>query len=127
MIQDHELLLKMRAEEYGETYQIVDRWIRENIGLLAASPSPYSLIMIYAKLTRSLTSPNKQDHYDDIIGYTKLLLGELEAAEQRKAARERTLEGVTPGFGLPSIEVDISTEEGRKELRRRIKMRGFEG
>lgn len=79
---DHNDLLLLRKKEYGETFQIVDRWIRENIVAIAASPSPYSLIMIYAKLTRALTSPNKQDHYDDIIGYTKLLLSELDAANK---------------------------------------------
>ena len=92
---DHNDLLASRKAEYGETFQIVDRWIRENFGAIAASPSPYSLIMIYAKLTRALTSPNKQDHYDDIIGYTKLLLQELERANTRIEAKERILDSLS--------------------------------
>jgi hypothetical protein len=114
---NHDDLVESRKADYGETFQIVDRWIRENFGAIAASPSPYSLIMIYAKLTRALTSPNKQDHYDDIIGYTKLLLRELEAAEEKKEAHERLLDSMSDLPGRSEHERTVA------ELRRQ--KRGF--
>lgn len=92
MTTNHDDLIAKRSEEYGEAYQITDRWIKENLQALSASPSPFSLILIHNKLTRALTSPRKQDHYDDIIGYAKLLLRELEGARE-EAVREDAMRG----------------------------------
>lgn len=73
----HEQLIVKRGEEYGDTITPTDLWIKEHIKELAAAPSPFTLIMIYNKLHRALTSPNKQDHYDDVCGYAKLALKRL--------------------------------------------------
>lgn len=78
---DHDQLLKQRGAEYGESWRMTDRWIQENTELLAAAPSPFTLIMMHNKLMRALTSPSKEDHYDDIIGYAKLAKQALVADE----------------------------------------------
>ena len=81
---NHDELVKARNSEYGEAYAITDRWIKENLEALAASPSPFSLIMIQNKLTRALATPEKFDHYDDIIGYAKLLIIALERQQHQQ-------------------------------------------
>lgn len=82
----HDDLLEERKAEYGAAYAITDKWITENHEALAMSLSPFSLILIHNKITRALVSPNNRDHYDDIIGYAKLLLQEWEDKQPLKSA-----------------------------------------
>lgn len=123
MTTNHDDLVNARNAEYGEAYQITDRWIKENLEALAASPSPFSLIMIQNKLTRALASPMKQDTYDDIIGYTKLLLRELESINARKEEKERILDSMSDfpssvlvggSFSQPIVELLRQPENPRK-------------
>lgn len=77
----HEQLLQERGSEYGDSWQQTDRWIKAHLDQLAAAPSPFTLIMLHNKLARALTSPTKEDHYDDIIGYAKLAKRALAPSE----------------------------------------------
>lgn len=74
----HEELLTERGTEYGDAYAQTDKWVKEHLKELAASPSPLGLIMVHFKLTRALATPNRRDHYDDLIGYAKLILRQLD-------------------------------------------------
>ena len=76
----HDKLLEERGAEYGNSYLKTDEWVRQNLAALAASPSPLGLIMMHFKLERALCTPSKRDHYDDLIGYAKLVLQSLEHA-----------------------------------------------
>lgn len=101
---NHDDLVARRNSEYGEAYQVTDRWIKENLGLLAASPSPFSLIMVQNKLTRALATPMNPDHYDDIIGYTKLLIIELEKAKAIQLEKQRILTALgNPFQGITNV------------------------
>lgn len=77
----HEQLIAARGSEYGDTITPTDQWIKDHIEELKAATSPFTLIMIYHKALRALASPNKRDHYDDIIGYAKLALRRLDDEE----------------------------------------------
>ena len=74
----HEELLAERGAEYGDSYARTDEWVRKNLSRLAASPSPLGLIMMHFNLERALQTPNNRDHYDDLIGYAKLALREID-------------------------------------------------
>ncbi len=82
----HERLIQERGAEYGESYAVTDRWIKENLDYLSQAPNAFVLIMLHNKLTRALTSPSKQDHYDDIIGYAKLALRTLKESKRQQPA-----------------------------------------
>lgn len=112
---NHDDLVATRNEEYGEAYQVTDQWIKDHLKELAASPSPFSLIMIQNKVTRALASPDKQDHYDDIIGYAKLLLRELETLKERKEKRERLLDSM---HDFPPRNAYASQEEFERSMGR---------
>lgn len=75
----HEALIEERGKEYGDTITPTDRWIKEHLKELGEATSPFTMIMMFNKLQRALTSPNKVDHYDDIIGYSKLALKRIQA------------------------------------------------
>lgn len=127
MATNHDDLVATRNAEYGEAYQITDQWIKQNLERLAVSPSPFSLIMIHNKLTRALATPMKADHYDDIIGYTKLLLRELEADNKRQEEKERILDSM-PDFSPRNH--DVSSEEYDRisgHIRENIWKRGYTG
>lgn len=80
---DHDALVKERGSEYGESWRMTSQWIVENAALLAqAGDAAFPMVMMHNKLARALTSPLKQDHWDDMIGYAKLA---LQAIERRPA------------------------------------------
>lgn len=77
-VRSHDQLIAERNEQYGGAWATTGRWISENSGEIAKTGSrAFALIMIHNKLTRALASPDNRDHYDDIIGYAKLILSTL--------------------------------------------------
>lgn len=117
----HEKLLKERGAEYGDSYARTDEWVRQNLAALAASPSPLGLIMMHFKLQRALCTPAKRDHYDDLIGYAKLVLRTL---DQQRTSVHWLVEREAKD---EEARIRQMLERGLDNITERIKMRGFEG
>jgi len=72
---DHDALIKQRGAQYGGSWRATAQWICEHAEELALTgDAAFAIVMIHNKLMRALASPGDRDHYDDIIGYAKLIL-----------------------------------------------------
>lgn len=124
----HEDLLAQRGAEYGDAYARTDEWVRQNLERLAASPSPLGLIMIHFKLERALCTPTKRDHYDDLIGYAKLVLRALDrdrpanhwlTAREEEAIREQAMRGdLNPDSAVQRALDEAASRDLEDSLRR---------
>lgn len=74
--------LEQREEEYGPAWKTTGEIIQviglEWMSRLDNSGFFFPWVMILNKLVRALASPNKLDHWVDIIGYATLVKRELE-------------------------------------------------
>lgn len=79
----HDALVAERNAQYNNAWRTTGLWIAKNHEALAAAGSmAFCLVMIQNKVERALATPENRDHYDDIIGYAKLVLKELGAEEK---------------------------------------------
>lgn len=74
-------LLEERDEAYGPAWQtssMVLRFLRPERHPIGQSNAYFPWIMIMNKLHRAMQSPDKRDHWEDIMGYAQLVLGEID-------------------------------------------------
>jgi len=81
-------ILEERAD-YGKAWSETGEMLLPVSGkvvqLLLTHPKMwYAWVMIFNKAVRALSSPTKEDHYVDIIGYAELILLYLRGLEAKK-------------------------------------------
>ncbi len=75
---NHDNLISERGAEYGESWRETGRFLAEHHEEIAAmGENSFAYVMMHNKLMRALRSPGNKDHYDDLIGYAKLVLSNL--------------------------------------------------
>lgn len=79
-------LLEQRGTEYGETWLLVGRLMKEfnvvNTPLFVLSPYGHNWVQIQGKLFRALISPFNADHWFDIACYAALVAEHLASENQ---------------------------------------------
>lgn len=87
-------LLTEREKEYGATWYVVGQIMRScgdyiySSALFRDTPFAHNWVQILGKLIRALSSPNKRDNWQDIIGYATLVLNFIENVEKAKEENE---------------------------------------
>ena len=71
-----------RNADYGEPEQnfqrIADMWTAYHPGFVTFHPHDVAVMLMLVKVARIATSPDKEDHWVDIAGYSKLVADRLE-------------------------------------------------
>jgi hypothetical protein len=89
-------LLKDREKEYGATWYVVGQIMKlcgeyiYSSALFRDTPFAHNWVQILGKLIRALTSPNKRDNWQDIIGYATLVLDFIDSVEKAQENNEES-------------------------------------
>jgi hypothetical protein len=71
----HDVLISERNQQYANAWRKTGLWVAKNAEFLRSKGDiSFCIIMLHNKLARAEGSPRNPDHYDDVIGYAKLIL-----------------------------------------------------